>query len=98
MAQDENSVLGLTTPTVWSSDRAVGYEVVQESIGLVIAGYSAKVSAEQRKEHPDQALLESMRAEITAWSKRRRELRSADMSQVRRTQDEANALIAGFWD
>ncbi len=70
-------------PYEWSNERAIDFEVAQDTISLFIAACTSRYWDERRKESPDTAVMEYWEKERRTASEARHALRSDDPDAIR---------------
>ncbi|MET8773909.1 hypothetical protein AB0H49_18225 [Nocardia sp. NPDC050713] len=84
--QDEqpwkSSVTGALPSYEWHTMDVAAYEAVLDLINSAVGAYSARISAEYKKQEPDRAVIDAALAAQKLLADERRNLRSDDRARV----------------
>jgi len=77
----------------WTQDEAIAFECAREAINHVIAIYSSEIYNEEKKETPDNELLETLNSELFQLTKELKALRLADNKNIAETRKKYSAIV-----
>ncbi|MEU6059076.1 hypothetical protein [Streptomyces sp. NPDC047097] len=66
----------------WSNEETAAYEAAIEAVNGAVGAYTARITAEEAKPHPDQGVIQAARAGQTRLAREREALRSGDRGQI----------------
>lgn len=89
-------ILPQVSPTPWSDQAAVAYEVAIEGLSQAIGIYSTRIWEEQHRPAPDQNAIGGWSAARQRLVSQRETLRPDDRGAVERVQQECADLIRNF--
>lgn len=78
---------------LWTQDEAIAFEVARDAINHVMSIYTSEIADEERKPHPDQALLARLDARQSELHRERVRLRLKDHAEIARVQRVYSAFV-----